>query len=447
MRRALAATLLAAVWALAFAAPAAAEPLADALARVYNDNPRLQAGREGLRAVDEAVARARAAGRPFLSGSSTIAVGPGGNGPVQAQRQALSLTQSLYSGGETKAAVARAQDSVLAERARLMQLEQDVLLEGVSAYAAVAREASVLKLARDNEERLRVQLDATRDRERFGDVTKTDVAQAQTRHAGAIAGRIAAEGAARTAAAEYRRVIGVPPDALSLPDPPEEVATSFDDALAQAPQSWRVQAAGHDVAAARDEVAVALAGLKPRLSLGAEIGYAASPGWQQDQRTGASVGATLTVPLYQGGGEHARVRQSKDLLQQRRHARDDVRRAVEAEIAAAWEALASADAAIRSLESQVDSAGFALEGVRQEAMVGARVVLDVLDAEQELYAAEVGLVRARGERVLAGYRLRAALGRLTAHDLGLPVTPQDPAAHLDEVGGRWFGLGEAVPED
>ncbi len=124
------------------------------------------------------------------------------------------------------------------------------------------------------------------------------------------------------------------------------------------------------------------------------------------------------------------------------------RRAAEAEVATAARAVRTADAAIRALQRQVDSAGFALEGVRQEALVGARLVLDVLDAEQELFAAEVDLARARRERVVAGYRSLAASGRLTAADLKLAVPPvEDPAAHAREAAGRWFGLGDPVGED
>ena len=116
-------------------------------------------------------------------------------------------------------------------------------------------------------------------------------------------------------------------------------------------------------------------------------------------------------------------------------------RRVEAAITAAWEATQTSDATIRSIQRQVDAAAFAVEGVRQEALVGARTVLDVLDAEQELFAAEVDLVRAERERVLAAYRLRAAFGRLTAGDLELEVAQYDPETHYRDVKGRWFGLG------
>jgi outer membrane protein len=387
------------------------------------------------------VPRALAAGRPQVTSTSSAAFNAAGDA-LPAARQALNVTQSLYNGGETRAAIARAEDAVRAERARLAQLEQEVLLEAVAAYTAVARDQAVLDLARRNEERLGIQLDATRDRERFGDVTRTDIFLAESRLARATAERVAAEGALQAAAAEYRRVVRDGPARPELPPAPEDgTPASLDEALAAAEGSWRWQAASHELAAARGDVAVALAALKPRLTLGGEVSYADDSGSYRDAGANAAVGATLAVPLYQGGGEHARVRQTKELVAQRRHGLDDARRAVEAEITSAWEAHRTAEAAIRSIRRQVDAAAFALDGVRQEALVGARAVLDVLDAEQELFAAEVDLARAERERVLAAYRLRAAVGRLTARDLALPVAYHAPEEHHRDASARWFGLG------
>jgi outer membrane protein len=441
MRHLPAVLLLGAAWPLlAGAAAAKAEPLADALGRAYLTNPRLEAGRAGLRAADESVPRALAAGRPQVTSTSSAAFNAAGDA-LPAARQALNLTQSLYNGGGTRAAVRRAEDAVRAERARLAQLEQELLLEAVAAYTAVARDRAVLELARRNEKRLRVQLDATRDRERFGDVTRTDIFQAESRLARAAAERVAAEGSLQAASAEYRRVVGEWPARPELPPAPDGPPASLDEALAAAEGSWRWQAASFELAAARGEVAVALAALKPRLTLGGEVSYADDSGPYRDAGANAAIGATLAVPLYQGGGEHARVRQAKELVAQRRYGVDDALRAVEAEITLAWEAHRTAEAAIRSARQQVDTAAFALDGVRQEALVGARAVLDVLDAEQELFAAEVDLARAERERVLAAYRLRAAVGRLTARDLALPVTYHAPEEHYRDVSARWFGLG------
>lgn len=419
---------------------AGAETLSDMLSQVYVGSPRLEAGRAGLRAADELITQALAPGRPQASTSNSVAYNATGDA-LPTQRQALTVTQNIYSGGAITAASRRAENGALAERARLSQLEQEVLLEAVAAFTAVARDGAILELARGNEERLRIQLDATRDREHFGDVTTTDIYQAKARHAGAIAERDAAAGALKEAVAEYRRLAGTEPPRLDLPAVPEGLPATLDDALAGVEANWGWQAATFELAAARNDVAASWGAMKPRLTLGAELSYAEDGGSSGRSGSNAAIGATLTVPLYQGGGEYARVRQSKELLIQRRYGRDDALRTAEAEIAAAWEATQTAEASIRSLQVQVDAATFAVEGVRQEALVGARTVLDVLDAERERFTGEVDLVRAERERVLAAYRLLAAVGRLTARDLGLTVAYYDPEAHYQDVKRRWFGLG------
>jgi outer membrane protein len=149
----------------------------------------------------------------------------------------------------------------------------------------------------------------------------------------------------------------------------------------------------------------------------------------------------LQVPLYQGGSATARLRQSRDLREQRQHTLDEARRAATAAITTATHDQRTAIARIASLQKQADAAAFALDGVRQEALVGSRTVLDVLDAEAELFRVEVALLRAQAQRVLAAYRLRAAMGQLTAEGLTLDVTPYDTKAHYREVRNRWFGIG------
>ena len=163
---------------------------------------------------------------------------------------------------------------------------------------------------------------------------------------------------------------------------------------------------------------MSLAALKPRLNLAGELSYAADGGQQYGSGGGAAVGATLSVPLYQGGGEYARVRQSKETLTQRRYGRDDARRATESAIVGAWAAGRTAAAVIRSVGRQVAAARFALDGVRQEAAIGARSVVDMLDAERELFAAEV----------TRACRARAGRGRLPAARRDRPVDGGRPGA-------------------
>ena len=423
-----------------------ADSLAEALAEAYAGSPRLEGARAGLRAADEAVPLAKAAGRPQLTGTTSAAFNALGDSQP-AGRQALSLTQSLYTGGGIRAATRQAERAVEAERARLMLAEQAVLLEAIAAYTAVVRDRRVLELARGNEERLRLELAATRDRERFGDLTETDIHQAESRHEGGIAERVAAEGALAVSEAAYAQAVGAKPGDLEPAPLPEYAPATLEAAMAEAEGNWAWQAAVFDLDAAREAVAVSLAAMKPRLMLGGEVGYALDGGQQYGSGPGAAIGATLTMPLYQGGGEHARVRQSKEFLSQRRYGRDDALRAAEAAIVDAWESGRTAEATIRSIRRQVTAARFAAEGVRQEARVGARSVVDVLDAERELFEAEVDLARAERERTLAAYRLLAAVGRLTGQDLALPVAYHDPEAHYEDTSGRWFGLGPTEPED
>ena len=256
-----------------------ADSLAEALAAAYAGSPRLEGARAGLRAADEAVPIAKAAGRPQLTSTTSAAFNALGDSQP-ATRQALSLTQNLYSGGSVRAATQQAERAVEAERARLMLGEQAVLLEAIAAYSAVIRDRRVLELARGNEERLRLELAATRDRERFGDLTETDIHQAESRHEGGIADRVAAEGALAVAEADYSRVIGAKPGQLEPAPLPEYVPLSLDAAMAEAEGNWGWQAAASDLDAAREAVAVSLAAMKPRLTLGGEVGYALDGGQQ-----------------------------------------------------------------------------------------------------------------------------------------------------------------------
>jgi TolC family type I secretion outer membrane protein len=363
---------------------------------------------------------------------------------LQTTREALSLSQNLYSGGEAAASLARADSEVQAERARLMELEQQVLLAAIDAFVRVAAGQAVLDLARDNERRLALHQEGVRDRERFGDLTKVDLAQARSRAARATADRIAAEGDLRMALADYQRVAGAAPERLELPAAPDDLPRTLAEALAAASRSWRLLAAEAEVRAAQDDVEVARAALKPRLTLQGELSYVDEPSALLDSQSGASIGAVLAVPLYRGGSDQARVRQSKEVLTQRRYAQDDMARSVEAQITAAWDRSATAADRLQSVQVQLDAATFAVEGVRQEALVGTRSVLEMLDAEEELFRAQVELARGEAERVLAAFGLRAAMAELTAGALDLPVAAYDPDAHLERARGRWFGTAPAT---
>ncbi len=421
------------------------EDLHEALTAAYMHNPRLASGRAQLRATDELVPQALAAGRPriFLDGAvegvtsdSDLAerdnrISRGVN---------LSLRQPLYAGGGIEAGIRRAENQVRAERAFLLSTQQSVLLDSVDAYTATWRDRAVLELARTNQLRLRRQLEATRDRFEVGEVARTDVAQAEARLSRARADVELAVSDLAASTAAYRDIIGIDPGVLVEPQPLADLPTSEPEAQAMAAANPDITTASFNLEAARDNVDVAFADILPSLTLTGDVAYQQEPSALLDRQDDARIGLNLSVPLFQGGADYSRVRQNRQLVTARRNDLENTLRGVQRSVTTAWERVLAARAAIDALESEVRANGIALEGVQEEALVGQRTVLDVLDAENELFVSQVDLVRARRELVLATYQLKSAIGELTVARLDLPVEPYDDERYYNRVRNRLFGL-------
>ncbi len=435
--------------------PAAAQELREALAQAYNTNPGLLAERSRLRATDEGVPTALSGWRPTVTvngdvGASRVTSEPqsGGNSTTSSLTPStigLQVTQPIYRGGATVAGVRQAEALVEAGRAGLLSVEQDVLGNAAVAYLDVVRDQSVVELNVNNEQVLERQLEAARDRFEVGEVTRTDVSQAEARLSDAQASRVEAEGQLETARATYVAVIGAPPGTLSF-SPPEDRAvlpTSRDETLSLAlERNPDLSRAMFQEQAALHEISGAGARLLPQVSLNGRLQRAWEPNTFFSRQDQASITADVTVPLYQSGEEYARVRQLRQTAAQRRNELDQINRTVRENAESAWEQLVAARARIRAFEASEEANRIALEGVEQEAAVGARTVLDVLDAEQELFNARVNLVRARRDELVASVRVLQVVGGMTAERLNLPVTLYDPMSHYSEVRDKWIGFGD-----
>ncbi len=428
--------------------PGWSETLVDALAAAYTNNPTLLSARAALRATDEEVPQALADWRPTVEVEGSVASqAVQTNTTTGDQRQhrdprslAFSVTQPLFRGGRTQAATREAEESVLAQRARLLSTEQDVLLSGVTAYVNVVRDTSVLELNRSNELVLSRQLEAAQDRFRVGEITRTDVHQAESRLAQAQADRIGAEGDLVTSRAVYRNVIGHAPENLEVPEVPSDLpGTEFESmerALERAPD---VLAAEYDTRASAHNIDEIKGELLPSLELEGSASVALDGGGENARSETYQATLTLDIPLYQQGSVYSRLRQAKQRAGQNRLLVDQARRDAIEDVASTWETLQTTRAQITAFRTAVEAAAVALEGVQREAEVGSRTVLDVLDAEQELLDARVDLVRARRDEIVAAYALKAVVGSLTARELGLPVALYDPIVHYEEVRGKWTG--------
>ncbi|MAF95661.1 MAG: hypothetical protein CMM60_07915 [Rhodospirillaceae bacterium] len=426
-----------------------AQTLEDALTAAYLNNPTLLGQRAKVRATDEQVPQALSNWRPSveISGSAGFesvrnSISTTDTGQHREPRTlSLSLTQPIFRGGRTIAATREAENAILAERARLTETEQDVLLIAATAFLDVFRDEAVLKLNTNNEQVLKRQLEATRDRFEVGEITRTDVHQAKARLAGAAADRINSEGNLEASRATYRNVVGAEaPRNLNTPvQPPGQVESKAEAVKVAAVNAPGVLSTEFDRLSLLDNVDEVKGELLPSLSLATEVSRGLQTSGETGRSESAEVTFNLTIPLYQQGEVFSRLREAKQDVAEQLQAVDQARRDAVENATKAWESLVTARARVKSFKAQNEANIVALEGVEREAQVGSRTVLDVLDAEQELLDSRVAHVSAQRDELVAVFELKAAMGRLTAKELKLPVKAYDPVDHYRKVRDKWFG--------
>ena len=438
--------------------PGVPHTLAEALAATYSTQPQLLAERAKLRATDENVPQALAGWRPTVVMAGTAGYGDGFDRAFSTTRGAFvnaqtdrligtaqaTLSQPIYTGGKTSANVNRATNQVMAERATLLSQEQTSFGNVVNAYVGVIEAQQLLALNINNEQVLAKQLQATNDRFRVGEITRTDVAQAEAALAGATAQRQTSEGNLLTARGTYQQQVGyyppgdlIVPQPLALPVKNEQDATSL-----AAHNNPAVVTALFNDAAAKDAVDVAFSQLLPQVSFQGQVFQQQNASARSTSVNGYQAVAQLSVPVYQGGAEYSAVRQAKQTVQQTSRLVDDARRTAVQNAVAAWETLVAARAAADSTREQIRANQIALEGVEREAIVGSRTTLDVLNAQQALLTSQVTLVQNLAQLITASYQVASAIGRLTARDLHLPVPLYDDTAYYNAVRNKWVGLGD-----
>ena len=438
--------------------PGTPHTLAEALAATYANQPALQAERAKLRATDENVPQALAGWRPTVVLAGTAGYGDGMSRAYSnlsdgwtkqrsdrtiATAQAT-VTQNIYTGGKTQASVNRAKNQVYAERATLLAQEQTSFTNAVNAYVGVIQAEQLLELQINNEQVLAKQLQATNDRFRVGEITRTDVAQAEAALEGAKASRETAEGNLQTARGTFVQVIGFrPPDDLLEPQPLAlPVRTENEASQLASLNNPNVLTALFNDSAAKDAIDVAFAQLMPQVSVQGQTFQQQNSGARSAANNGYAVVAQVSVPVYQGGSEYSAVRQARQSQQQTQRLIDDARRTAVQAAVQAWDTLVAAKASADSTRAAIRANEVALEGVEREAIVGSRTTLDVLNATQTLLNSRTTLVQNLAQVVTASYGVAAAIGRLTARDLHLPVPLYDDTAYYNAVKDRWAGLGD-----
>jgi len=432
-----------------------AETLSGALVKAYVTNPVINSQRATVRQTDEGVPTANAGYLPKISafGNDAVAHIAGtevfpGQPPLNYATGAFprgygaQLQETLFDGYQTINRIRSAESQVLGAREQLRNTEQNTLLTGVTAYMDVLRDTALLELQRNNVLVLQEQLRETRDRFTVGEVTRTDVAQAEASLSSAQSTELSAEATLEASIARYRQTIGDEPKMLAPAKPivrplPKTLPESISISQVEHPA---IVAQLHGVDAALLSVKIAEGALAPSVGLTASV----SKNYDLNNIPGnrAAVGEIMgqvTIPIYQGGAEYASIRQSKESLSVQELTADSTRDQIRQNVVSAWGLNQAAVGVVRAARAAVAANEVALAGVREEAKVGQRTTLDVLNAQQSLLQSRSNLVSAEHDQVVNSYSLLSQIGRLNVPTLGLAVAEYDPRVHFDQVKNKWIG--------
>ena len=426
------------------AGAAQAETLADAMRAAYRNNPTLNADRARQRGTDELVPAAKSGWRPTVNADATISRRHTNSSFEDKQHTDsttvnIQLSQPIFRGFRTVNGIKSAKATVAAGRQQLLATEQSVLFNVAAAYLAVVRDRQILSIRQQNVTNLQKQARAAQARFDAGEVTRTDVSQARARVSGAQGDVASAQSNLQGAIAAYENVVGRKPGKLKY-SRIGKIPRSLETALATAQEiNPRILAAAFVREAARYDVKVAKGELLPELNLRALGSRTDKLDNGHGFEESATVSGVLTVPLYQGGREYANIRQTKQTASQRQIQIIEATRSVREQVTAAWYALISSAQAITAAKAQVAAAALALDGINQEYLVGSRTTIDVLNAQQEVLSARLGLISAEYAQMISNYQLLQAMGKLTAKHLALGGGYYDPRDYYDQVKNKWIG--------
>ncbi|NOD47052.1 MULTISPECIES: TolC family outer membrane protein [unclassified Ruegeria] len=418
-----------------------ADNITDAFIGAYNTSGLLEQNRALLRAADEDVAIALSALRPIINWTVQVSqdyTRSRTNNVVTTNEPSrfftgLTLGQLLYDGGASILGKQSAQETVLSTRQSLIDIEQQILIRAANAYLGVLLQEETVQIRQNNVEVSAEELRASNDRFEVGEVTRTDVALSEAQLASSQADLAVARGELSIAQAEYVNAVGKAPGRTagqpSLPNLPRSEAEAISLAQRNHPA---ILSAQHQVRAFDLIVEQQRANLGPNVSLNADAGVTESYD-NNDYINDATIALNFNQPIYAGGRLAANIRRAMATRDASRANLLNVQKNITQGVTDRYAAFQAASASLRASTERVRASQVAFDGIREEATLGARTTLDVLNAQQDLLDAQLAEVASRTERSRAAYQLLQAQGLLTAERLGLAVQIYDPTLYYNLV--------------
>ncbi len=420
-----------------------AQDLYTILSYTYESNPSIISQRTYLKALDEEIALAISGWRPTISAQGSVYVADINESNTTPYSGAISANQNIFQGFNTTASIKSAEHKIKSGVYNLSTVEQTVLTQAATAYVDVLRDQAMLELQIKNEEVLTRDLENNRNRFEVGEITKADLSQSVAQLAGAKASKIAAEGNLESSRANYLSIIGKMPEDLEAPQPfdmlmPQSLEEAKEITLSSNPQ---ILSSKYLQRSLNDKIMVEKSALLPSLDLQASATKVWNGGEYEIDSEELKAGAVLTIPIYDAGANRASIRNAKQLSNQAKINIIKTEREIINTLTANWEMLKSSKAQIISIQAQIKASELALDGVKQEFLVGTRTVLDVLNAEQALLDARVALVEALHAETVSSFAVLSNLGRMTPTYLGLNITPYNPMDNYNDTKYKWLSIG------
>jgi outer membrane protein len=434
---------------LSVAIPVRAETLQEALATAYVNNPKIRGEQARLRASDETLAQAQSGYRPtitaefdYTSQSTHTKPSQPSDGALNPRTETITAIEPLFDGFQTLNNVKAADSNIRAERENLRAVEEQAMLDSVTAFMDVVRDRNILRVRDQNVKVLVEELKSVKARFDVGEVTRTDVEQARATLAAAQSADALAKGNLRNSEARFTLAVGTSPQKLVEPAPPNRLLPhSVQEAIAAAQEARpTVVMAAYLERAERNTIRSLTGQLLPRVELDASATEIDSPAQGIEETETSKITGRLVVPIYEAGNVRAQIREAKQNRQGLLENIEVAREQAQSDAVTAWSLLETAKAQLEADTVQVQSAQVALQGTRAELQVGQRTELDVLNALQTLLAAQVAQVSDKHDIVVNGYTVLATMGQLTADRLSLNTALYDVERHYNETNGKWFDI-------
>jgi len=407
---------------------AAAENLKEVLQQTLDTNPDVLISSNTRRAVEQELEQARGGylpsvdlvggyGREMSNNPSTRSAGNSGNVSLTRREVGLSISQMLFDGFGVKSTVDRQQSRTEAAAHRVYSTSESVGLRVVEVYLEILNRNELLDLAKDNLVRHQKMFSRIQQIVAGGTRTRADLQQSQSRLSLAESSVVSAQGSVRDADTSYQRVTGNMPQALVKPELSaisELLPKNLEAALALANQNHpSLRAANADLAAAEADKRQAKSNYMPRLSL--ELG--ASKNNNLDGVTGKNddVNASLRLRynLYRGGADQARVQETAERIVVAKENLRRTQRIVEEEVRLAWNSLTTMRERLRFLSNHVKASSEVAESYKEQFdKQGQRSLLDVLNAENEVFNARSAFTVGQYTELFATYKVLASMGIL-----------------------------------